>query len=85
MAKSGAERQREYRMRAHERNNQDGDRRINTWLRAQAVFALRRLAKHHGLSQREILERIILDADNAVLETLAPDSPELDKYLCVTQ
>lgn len=85
MAKTGAERQREYRLRGHERNNNDGDMRINTWLRSQAVFALRRLSKRYGISQREMLERLILDADDAILKTLGADSPELDSYIGVTR
>ncbi len=81
MAKTGAERQREYRLRSNERNNKDGDMRLNVWLRSQAVFALRRLSRRYGISQREMLEKLILDADDAVLKTLAPGSAELDGYL----
>ena len=85
MAKTGAERQREYRLRSNERNNHDGDMRLNTWLRSQAVFALRRLSKSYGVTQREVLERLIIEADATILKTLAPDSPELDSYFDVTR
>lgn len=60
MAKTAAERQREYRAR---RNEGEGERRLNTWVTAGADLALERLAGHYGLTKRAMLELLILEAD----------------------
>jgi hypothetical protein len=81
MAKTSAQRQAAYRSRRHDG---DGDRRLNTWISTQAAFALARLARHHGLSQRAILEQLVLTADQTILDTLNLDTPEWDHYFGVT-
>lgn len=82
MAKTAAQRQSEYRAR---RNDGDGDRRINTWVTARTDFALDRLARHHGITRRQMLERMIGEADAAILSGLQLDTPEWDEYFGVTQ
>ena len=82
MAKTAAQRQSEYRAR---RNDGEGDRRINTWVTSSTDFALDRLAKHHGVTKREMLEQLICNADAAILESLELDTPEWNTYLKVTQ
>lgn len=82
MAKTAAERQKEYRAR---RNEDEGDRRINTWVTSVTHFALNRLAKRRGVTRRQILEQMICDADEAILQSLELDTPEWDTYLGVTQ
>ena len=82
MAKSAAERQREYRSR---RNDGEGDRRINTWVSTGTDLALDRLAKRYGVTKRQVLERLIGDADKSILCTLELDSPEWKSYFKVTQ
>lgn len=57
MAKSGAERQREYRER-HGSNENEG--RINMVLSVTAVTELERLAKHYTVTKRAMLERLIM-------------------------
>lgn len=83
---TAAERQRAYRARRVDANQGDSDYRLNTWITSQASFALDRLAAHHGVSKRAMLERLILAADGDVKSTLDLDSPEWDRYYsAVTQ
>jgi hypothetical protein len=85
MAKSSAERQREYRARRPFAGpDGNGERRLNTWVATGAAQALRRLAQHHGISQREMLERLILDADDRIVKALDPDSAAWAEYFGVT-
>jgi hypothetical protein len=85
MAKTAAERQREYRARRPFAGPDDnGERRLSTWVATGAAQALRRLAQHHGISQREMLERLILDADNRIVKALDPDSAAWAEYFGVT-
>ena len=65
MAKTVAERQREYR----QRHSEDGER-INMAVDAHAKRALERLARHHGLSQRAMLERVLSEAESALVGSL---------------
>ncbi len=81
MAKTAAQRQAHYRAR---RNDGNGDRRINTWVTTATDFALDRLARHHGITRRTMLERLIAKADDAILYTLDLDTPEWDIYFGVT-
>lgn len=81
MPQTSRERQAAYRSRRHDG---EGDRRLNTWLSNQAACALRRLAHHQGLSQRSVLEQLVIAADQTLLETLELDSPEWVFYLGVT-
>ena len=78
MPKSNAQRQAAYRAR---RPEGEGERRLNTWLSSAADCALNRLAQHAGHSKREVLERLLLAADSAILQTLDLDTPEWDAYL----
>ena len=82
MAKTAAQRQANYRAR---RDDGDGERRINTWVTSATDYALYRLAKHHGITRRAMLERLVVEADAAILRTLDLDTPEWDAYLAVTQ
>lgn len=61
-AKTAAERQKAYRER---RAKEAGEQRINTWVAAIAVRHLNELASRHGLTQKVMLERLILGADKA--------------------
>lgn len=82
MAKTSAERQAAYRAR---RNDGEGDRRINTWICTKADLALERLAHRYGVTKREMIERLVISADNEILQTLQLDTLEWDAYLNVTQ
>jgi hypothetical protein len=72
MAMTTAERQRRY----MQRHVADGsDTRTVLMLSAQAHAALRRLAKHYGCSQRAVVERLLIAAENeAVLGLADPNS-----------
>lgn len=76
MSKSGAERQRAYRARRPQNN----DRRINLWISATADLALNRWAAHQGLTKQQALEKLAIEADELVLRTMEPDTPEWDGY-----
>jgi xanthine/CO dehydrogenase XdhC/CoxF family maturation factor len=51
------------------------------WVHTAAALALARLARHQGLSQREVLERMIVAADDGILATLNVGEPAFDSYL----
>jgi hypothetical protein len=76
VGKSAAERQRDYRARRPQNN----DRRLNLWISATADLALQRWAAHHGLTKQQALEKLAIEADAEVLETMEPDTPEWDRY-----
>ncbi len=76
---SSAQRQRAYRQRAQVDANQ---RRVNTWISAEAALALRRLAWRHGVTQREIIERLVIAAQDEVMRDLA--DADFERYLGVT-
>jgi len=82
MAASSAERQAKYR-RSRARAGDNGERRINAWVSSGTVLALGRLTKHYGVTQREMLERLVLGADKQILATLDPDSSEWKEYFSV--
>lgn len=84
MAKTNAERQREYRRR-RATAGENGERRINTWVTTGAALALARLARRYGVTQRQMLERLIEQADLEIQKTLDPTGPEWDDYFRVTQ
>ena len=65
MGKSSAQRQREYRRR---RSEGEGESRVNTWLSTSANLALERLAAHHEVTKKEMLERIIAAEDKNVID-----------------
>jgi hypothetical protein len=81
--KTAAERQAAYR---HSRSTagENGERRINTWVSTGAALALARLARHHGVTQREMLERLIVAADKRIVAKIEYPSPEWTVYMRVT-
>lgn len=85
MAKSAEERQKAYRdKRPSAGIDGNGERRINTWVKTGASLGLARLAKRYGVTQREILEKMITEADQSIIATLDPDAPEWNEYFSVT-
>jgi hypothetical protein len=81
MAKTTAQRQAEYRARqTHGGKDGDGQRRVSLWLSTSGALALARLSCRYGVTQRELVERMVLDEDERVLATIASDSPEWDTY-----
>jgi hypothetical protein len=68
---TAAERQRAYR----QRKIADGtDSRLDVVVSAGAAAALQRLARHHGISQRAMLELVLAQAEQATVADLADPS-----------
>ena len=84
MAKTAAERQAAYRERRAEAG-QNGERRLNTWVSTGSSLALDRLAKRYGVTKRQMIERLVLEADQEIVGSLDPDSREWEEYFSVTQ
>jgi hypothetical protein len=80
MPLSGAERQRKYRENRKLADN--GYRQINTWISTQAYEALRRMARRDGVTQREMLERLLIDAQEKIVREMS--DTELDEYLSLS-
>ena len=77
MSKTTAERQRKCRAR----RQQDGDdRRLNTWISAQAYSALERLSERCGTTKREVIEHLLITVDSDVSAISKIDSTEWDAY-----
>jgi len=81
MAKTAAERQQAYRrQRPFAGPDGNGERRLSTWLSTSASLALDRLAKHRGVTTRQILEEILGAAEESVVASLEPDTPAWEDY-----
>lgn len=81
MAKTAAERQKDYRAKRPFAGD-NGERRLNTWISSSAHFALERLAVSYGVTKREMLENLLSEADEKELEKLGGiDSPRGEEYL----
>lgn len=63
---TNAERQRAYRQRHLQDISDSMAARINVIVGAGTKAQLERLARHHGLSQRAMLERLLADAEREV-------------------
>lgn len=86
MAKTAAERQAAYRAkRPIAGKDGNGERRLNAWISSNTDLALERLAKRYCVTKREMIERLVVQADNGVIETLELDTVEWDQYFNVTQ
>lgn len=85
MAMSNADRQREYRAR-HLKDVEGTGERVNMIVSVQAKRSLERLAACYGVTQRELMERVIADAENALLAGLSgkKQTAYYDKQLSVT-
>jgi hypothetical protein len=83
MAQTSAERQARYRKRRPDAGD-NGDRRLDLWVTTGTALALSRLARHHGIRNRAMLERLILTADKRVSDKLEYPSPEWTAYMSVT-
>jgi hypothetical protein len=81
MAKTAAERQKDYRAK-RPFAGENGERRLNTWISSRAHFALDRLAASYGVTKREILERLVVEEDEKMIKKLGGlDSPAGEAYL----
>lgn len=81
MAFSNAEIQRRYR----ERQKQDGGgERLNTVVGISAKRQLERLARHYGVTQRAMLERVLADTESATVDGLADTAAYYDGAANIT-
>ncbi len=76
---TNAGRQAAYRARRAQAGD-NGERRINTWVTTGAALALGRLANHYAVTRKEMLERLILEADEGIIDTLDPESEQWRAY-----
>ncbi|MHB0872101.1 MAG: hypothetical protein ACYCQH_09860 [Acidithiobacillus ferrooxidans] len=75
-----AQRQAKYRAkRPFAGKDENGERRINTWVHTGTYLALERLARHHGITRREMLERLVVAEETRITATLV-DEDLLDAY-----
>jgi hypothetical protein len=82
MAKTAAERQREYRAnRQFAGEDGNGERRIASYVSTRAALALQRLANSYDITKRELLEKLLIAEEDKVLKRIKLDSPEGEKYL----
>lgn len=83
--KSNATRQAEYRKRKETGGDNGGDSaayNLNQWISVQAHCALSRLVAHSGLTKAQILEQLIIAADDANLEMMGDwESPAHIAYV----
>jgi len=70
MAKNNAERQAAYRSR-HLKDEKGNGERLNVVIDLHAKRALERLAKCYGVTQKNILERLLVGAEGAVIDQVA--------------
>jgi hypothetical protein len=80
MAKTAAERQREYRAKRPEAG-ENGERRLNTWVSTSTALALDRLAARYGVTKREMLERLVMAEDGKLLAEMEHDNAAFEAYL----
>jgi len=78
---TATERQRAYRARRSTAGD-NGERRLQAWVTTKADLALDRLARHHGITRRAMLERLIIEADDSITRGL--DDEAFENYLNVT-
>ena len=84
MAQTTAQRQAAYRARRATAGNEgNGERRLDMWVSTEADLALARLARRFAVTKRQMLERLILRADDAIVRRLDPDSEHWDQYFNV--
>lgn len=69
-SKSGAERQAAYRAR-HLRGDGEGAR-LNMVVSVQAKAQMERLAARYGVTQREVVERLLREAESTLLDAMSP-------------
>jgi hypothetical protein len=79
-----AERQAAYR-RARPTAGENGERHISARVSTGAALALNRLAWCYGVTQRDMLERLIKTADDDIVATLDPTAPEWTAYFAMTR
>jgi hypothetical protein len=86
MARTTAQRQAAWRAsRATAGKDGNGERRLDMWVSTEADLALARLACRYSVTKREMLERLIVRADDTIVRRLDPDSEQWDSYFNATR
>jgi hypothetical protein len=81
MAQTTAQRQAAWRARrATAGSDGNGERRLDMWVSTEVDLALARLARRHAITKRQMLEQLIVRADDAIVRRLDPDSEQWDSY-----
>lgn len=80
MATTNAQRQAQYRARQLQDIQGRGER-LNTVIDVSAKYALARLAKCYGVTQREVLQRLLVQCEGATLMRLAAHPNRQTDYL----
>ena len=80
MSLTAAERQKRYRENRKLADN--GYRQINVWVSTEAALALKRLARRNGVTQRALLERLLIDEQNRLMAGLSDE--EFAEYLLLS-
>ena len=73
--KDNAKRQAEYRKR---HMKEGSDQRLNVILGLDAKLALERMAKHDGVTNKSLLERVLLETQSRLLEAM--DGEQQTRY-----
>ena len=73
--KDNAKRQTEYRQR---HIKEGSDQRLNVILGLDAKLALERMAKHEGITNKSLLERVLLETQSRILEEM--DGEQQTRY-----
>jgi hypothetical protein len=85
MAKTVAQRQAAYRARRpHAGNDGNGERRLSVWIDTRASLALARLARCYAVTQRALIERLVIAEDDRILAHIELDSAQWHAYFADT-
>ena len=81
MANTATQRQAAYRKRRSGAGRDGhGERQLNMWVDTVAALGLARLERRAGLTQRETVARLVMQADKQVLAGLDLDMPGWEAY-----
>lgn len=85
MAKTTAQRQAAYRARRpHAGNDGNGERRLSVWIDTRASLALARLARRYAVTQRGLIEQLVIAEDERILADIELDSMQWRTYFADT-
>jgi hypothetical protein len=85
MTKTTAQRQAAYRARRpHAGNDGNGERRLSVWIDTRASLALARLARRYAVTQRALIEQLVIAEDERILADIELDSMQWRTYFADT-
>ena len=86
MAQTPAQRQSAWRARRETAGpDGNGERRLDLWVSTGADLALKRLARRYTVTKRQMLEQLIVQADDRIVRRLEPGTPHWDTYFGMRQ